>query len=64
MARGGKTQAPKERNILATLTLVIEYECIEGIHDVAQDMLDKAREYGGLKQATLEILKPIKEELV
>lgn len=60
----GVKHTPAEREVLATLTLVIEYENIEGIHEVAEELLDKAREYGGLKQATLEILKPIKEELV
>ncbi len=59
-----RKRGPLDRKILATLTLVVEYENIDGIHDVADELLDKAREYGGVKQATLEILQPVKEELV
>jgi hypothetical protein len=49
--------------IVARLTLVVEYEDIPDAREI-EEVLDSARNYGGVKRATFETLELVKKELV
>ena len=64
MTRQNKLTAPDSWKDIATLTMVVEFESADGIHQQCDEIIEKAREYGWPRIATLEIKGPTKEELV
>ncbi len=62
MARRQKVQGAW--NTRATLIMEIEFESVDGIHQQCNEIIEKAREYGWPKKATLSITQPFTEELV
>ena len=47
----------------AVVRLVVEYDTMPSDTEVSE-LLDSARNYGGIKSATMEILGPVKRDLL
>lgn len=53
----------KNEKVIATLELIVEYESIPDQHEIEQ-LIEKAREYGGPIKADLTIHKSYKTSLL